>query len=479
MSENPEMHKTIPGKVQPPFVIDCRSIRFAANYTPTFSMKHVLVLGAGRSSTSLIKYLLEHAANHDWVITIGEMDTELAKRKFPEAEVIAFDIFDESLATTKITEADLVISMVPASLHVHVAKICASVGRDMLTASYLSEEIKALDGAFAAKGKQCIMEMGLDPGIDHMSAMKVLDRIQSKGHQLTSFETFTGGLLADDQMSDNPWQYKFTWNPRNVVLAGTGHVKFIQENRYKYIPYHRIFKRTEVIHIPGHGFFEGYANRDSLKYLDLYGLQGIRTLYRGTLRRPGFCKAWDIFVQLGATDDTYEMERVEVMTHRQFINSFLLYNPHDSVELKLAHYMNIGLESEEMYKLQWLGLFSEEPVGLTKGTPAQILEHILKKKWKLDDTDRDMIVMWHKFNFLDQGKPREIQSHMIATGDDAVNTAMSKTVGLPLAITAKLILQGQIHNPGVHIPTKKTIYEPVLAELEAMGFEFSEREITS
>ncbi|MEQ9302448.1 MAG: saccharopine dehydrogenase C-terminal domain-containing protein, partial [Marinoscillum sp.] len=327
-------------------------------------------------------------------------------------------------------------------------------------------------------GNQCIMELGLDPGIDHMSAMKVLDRIKAEGHELTAFETFTGGLLADNQNKDNPWQYKFTWNPRNVVLAGTGTVKFIQESRLKYIPYQKLFTRTEVIHVPGYGYFEGYANRDSLKYLDLYNLRGIKTLYRGTLRRVGFCKAWNIFVQIGATDDTYEMENVAEMTHRQFINSFLQYNPHDSVELKLAHYMNLGMESEEMYKLQWLGLFENEPVGLEKGTPAQILEHILKKKWTLDESDKDMIVMWHKFNYLDNGQPKEIQSHMIALGDDAVNTAMSKTVGLPLAIAAKLVLQGKIKTRGVHIPTRKEIYEPILEELEKMGFEFSEREIS-
>jgi len=442
-------------------------------------MKHVLILGAGRSSTSLIKYLLENSAENDWEIIIGEKDTALAKKKFPEAHVIEFDIFDESLAKEQITAADLVISMVPASLHVHVAKLCAHIGRDMLTASYLSDDILALSDEFAAKGKQCIMELGLDPGIDHMSAMKVLDRIKAAGHELTSFETFTGGLLADNKVKDNPWEYKFTWNPRNVVLAGTGNVKFFQESKYKYIPYHRLFRRTEVIHIPGYGYFEGYANRDSLKYLDLYNLRGIKTLYRGTLRRTGFCKAWDIFVQLGATSDDYQMEGVSEMTHRQFINSFLSYNPHDSVELKLAHYMNIGLESEEMYKLQWLDLFSDELIGLDKGTPAQILEHILKKKWTLNEDDKDMIVMWHKFNYMDNGHPKEIQSHMVAIGDDAVNTAMSKTVGLPLAITAKLILQGKIQTKGVSIPTKKEIYSPILKELESMGFEFSERETIS
>lgn len=442
-------------------------------------MKTILILGAGRSSTSLINYLLQRAPAENWKIIIGEKDTDLAQKKFPGAAVIAFDILDTTNATAEIEKAQLVISMIPAHLHIHVAKICAEKGTDMLTASYVSEEVKALSGLFAAQGAQCIMELGLDPGIDHMSAMKVLDRIKANGHQLTAFETFTGGLLAEDNVKDNPWQYKFTWNPRNVVMAGTGIVKFIQEDKFKYIPYHRLFKRTEVIHIPGYGYFEGYANRDSLKYLDLYNLRGIKTLYRGTLRRPGFCKAWDIFVQLGATDDSFQMEKVGEMTHRQFINSFLPYNPHDSVELKLAHYMNIGLESEEMYKLKWLGIFEHQIVGIGNGTPAQILEHILKKKWTLDETDRDMIVMWHKFNYLDNGRPKEIQAHMVALGDDPVNTAMAKTVGLPMAIAAKHVLNGAIRLKGVHIPTEREIYEPILKELDDLGFEFSERETVS
>ena len=442
-------------------------------------MKHILILGAGRSSSSLIKALINDANDNDWQVIVGDVDLKLAESKVAGSDVakaISFDIFDNELSKSIISNADLVISMLPAAFHIHVAKICAELGINMLTASYLSDEIKALSSQFEEKGALLVMEMGLDPGIDHMSAMKVLDSIKASGHELTSFETFTGGLIAPTE-EDNPWKYKFTWNPRNVVLAGQGNVKFIQEGRYKYIPYHRLFSRTEVIHIPGHGYFEGYANRDSLIYLDSYRLQGIKTLYRGTLRRPGYCKAWNTFVQLGATDDTYEMEGVENMTHRQFINSFLQYNPSDSVELKTAHYLNIGLESDIMYKLKWLDLFEEIPVGLKKGTPAQILEHILKKKWSITKDDKDMIVMWHKFDFLDNGKHRQIQSHMVVFGEDMVETGMSKTVGLPLAITAKLILQGKIDLKGVHIPTKKVLYDPVLEELEKMGFEFQEREI--
>lgn len=444
--------------------------------------QHILILGAGRSASSLIKYLHQQTNSEEWNLTLCEKNPEIGQQRlaeFPGIQLKDFDVLNEEEARSAFQEVDLVISMLPAFMHIHAAKQCAALGIHMITASYLTEEIEALSEEFAGKGKLLLMEMGLDPGIDHMSAMKVLDEIKKEGHELTGFETFTGGLLADNTNMDNPWQYKFTWNPRNVVMAGTGNVKFVQEGKYKYIPYHKLFGRTEVIHIPGHGYFEGYANRDSLKYLDLYDLRGIKTLYRGTLRRLGFCKTWDIFIQLGATDDTYEMEDVAQMTHRQFINSFLSYNPHDSVELKLAHYLNLGIDSEEMYRLKWLDLFSDELVGLDQGTPAQVLEHILKKKWTIDDTDLDMIVMWHKFDFIENGRPKQIQSHMVAIGEDQVNTAMSKTVGLPMAIAAKMLLKGELKLTGTHIPTRAEIYEPVLAELQELGFDFQERETIS
>ncbi|MBT5506612.1 MAG: saccharopine dehydrogenase [Flammeovirgaceae bacterium] len=440
-------------------------------------MKNIFVLGAGRSSTDLIAYLMTEQASFN--VIIGEKIPEIAEKKFPNAKIIPFDILDTETARAQLKTADLVISMLPATSHMPVALICADLGVSMLTASYVSDEIQKLSPSFESKGACCIMEMGLDPGIDHMSAMRVLDRIKSAGHKLTAFETFTGGLLADDHKVDNPWQYKFTWNPRNVVLAGSGIVKFIQEGRLKYIPYQKLFQRTEVIHIPEYGYFEGYANRDSLKYLDVYKLNGINTLYRGTLRRPGFCKAWDTFVQIGATDDSYTLFGLKDMTHRQFINTFLQYNPNDSIELKLAHYLNIGMESEEMYKLKWIGIFDDQLIGLQEGTPAQVLEHILKKKWTLDDSERDLIVMWHKFDYIENNKSKQIQSHLVVEGKDQVHTAMSKTVGLPLGVTAKLLMEDKIKVTGVQVPTIKKIYEPVLDELSRHGLKFIERDTSA
>ncbi|MEM6735937.1 MAG: saccharopine dehydrogenase C-terminal domain-containing protein [Bacteroidota bacterium] len=442
-------------------------------------MQKILIIGAGRSSTSLISYLLKNAIQENWHLTIAEKNKKIAEEKIhgnPYASAIGFDISDDQKLQTLVVENDLVISMLPASLHLLVAKKCAKIGRHFLTASYLKKDIRTLHMPFKRAGKTAIMEMGLDPGIDHMSAMNVLDKLRSKNYELKGFETFTGGLVAEESVGDNPWKYKFTWNPRNVVLAGQGTCKFIQEGRYKYIPYHKLFRRTEMIYIPGYGYFEGYANRDSLAYLNIYNLQGISTLYRGTLRRPGYCSSWDVFVQLGATDDSYEMEKVSEMTHRQFINSFLSYNPYDSVELKVAHYMNLPVDSDVMFRMRWLGIFDDEPVGLKKGTPAQILEHILKKKWTLQKGEKDMIVMWHKFNFLDRGTERQIESSMVTLGDDDLNTAMAKTVGLPLAIAAKLILKGKIDLPGIQVPITKEIYQPILEELSELGLNFNERE---
>lgn len=442
-------------------------------------MKKVLLIGAGRSATVLIDYLLNHAAENNWEITVGDLSLEVAQEKtkgHAHGRAIALDIHDHVQKEAEISKADLVISLLPARFHLLVAETCVKYGKHLLTASYTPDEIKALGPKARANEVLILMECGLDPGIDHISSMKVIDQIREMGAELIGFESFTGGLLAPSG-KDNPWEYKFTWNPRNVVLAGQGVVKFIQEGTYKFIPYHRLFRRIEIIHIPGHGYFEGYANRDSLKYLDVYGLRGINTLYRGTLRRVGFCKAWDIFVQLGATDDSYEMEGVAEMTHRAFINSFLSYNPHDSVELKLAHYMNLEMEGEEMYKLNWLGIFDHEPVGLERGTPAQILEHILKKKWTVEEDEQDMIVMWHKFDFIDKGVHRQIQAHMVAQGENALHTAMAKTVGLPLGIAAKLVLQGKITELGVHTPVIPSIYNPIMKELGDYGIEFVEREI--
>jgi saccharopine dehydrogenase (NADP+, L-glutamate forming) len=434
-------------------------------------MKKILVIGAGKSATSLIDYLCEHAIDEQWEVTVTDITQEAAlsktlNRSHTHAE--ALEVQNAEKRKSLIRGHDIVISMLPAHMHIDVAKDCLEFEKHLVTASYVSEEMQSLDQDAKQKGLIFLNEIGLDPGIDHMSAMRILDELRNKNVTLTGFETFTGGLLAPESEKDNPWKYKFTWNPRNVVMAASGGaVKFLHGGKYKYIPYHKVFRRTERINLKGIGTFEGYANRDSLKYLHIYQLEGIKTLYRGTLRKPGFCKAWNMFVQLGATDDSYIIEGSDKMTHRDFINSFLLYHPTDSVEIKLAHAMHIDMDSDEMLMLEWLGVFSNELIGIEKpSTPAQLLQKILEKKWTLQPDDIDMIVMYHKFNYIENGIEREMHSTMMVKGDDAIHTAMAKTVGLPVGIVTRLILNGTIKTPGVLIPVHKEIYEPVLNELE-------------
>ncbi|MBL4754840.1 MAG: saccharopine dehydrogenase NADP-binding domain-containing protein [Flavobacteriales bacterium] len=442
-------------------------------------MKNIFIIGAGRSAPTMIKYLLEESRKSDWSIKVGDISLELAQERVGNHDhgtAIQFDVTNNEQRQKEIGAADVVVSMLPPSMHMEVARDCVTLGKHMVTASYVSEEMKALHDEAASKGIVLLNEIGLDPGLDHLSSMEIIEKIKEKGGTLTSFESFTGGLIAPES-DNNPWNYKFTWNPRNVVLAGQGVVKFIQEGKYKYIPYHQVFNRIEKININNYGAFEGYANRDSLKYREVYGLQDIPTLYRGTLRRPGFCRAWDLFVQLGATDDSYTMEHTETMTHREFINSFVFYHPGDSVKLKVAYHMGIGIESDELEKLEWLGMFSNSVVGLKNASPAQILQHILEKKWALDPDDKDMIVMMHRVFYTINGVKKKLTSELVVKGDDSTYTAMAKTVGLPLAIATKHIVNGIINTPGVVLPITKEIYEPTLKELSLRGIEFMEHDV--
>lgn len=438
------------------------------------NMKKILVLGAGRSSSACISYLIDNASTNNWQITIGDFSESAAKERIGGARnaiAISFNIDNTEASRAVITKADVVISLIPASFHPLVAKLCLEEKKHLITASYVSDEMKTLDGEAKSRGLLFLNECGLDPGIDHMSAMQVINKIKSEGGKLISFESFTGGLIAPETDLENPWRYKFTWNPRNVVLAGQGTAKFLRGGKFKYIPYQQLFLRTTPINVPGLGEYEGYANRDSLKYVDAYGLQECKTVVRGTLRNKGYCSAWNVLVQLGCCDDSYQLDQVKSMSHKDFIQSFI---DSENCEEEICERFNISQDSEEMKRLRWSGFFTEENVGLEKGTPAQILEHILNKKWKLKPGDKDFIVMWHRFKYLLNGKERETQAWLTATGDDEIQTAMAKTVGLPLAIACKLLLAGKISKRGVVIPLQKEIHEPILNELGDFGIRLEE-----
>ncbi len=441
-------------------------------------MRNILIIGAGRSTTSLIRYLIEKSSSENLHITIGDISLESAQKltkNHLNAKGILLDVFNEKQREEAVKAADIVISMLPARFHIEVAKDCITFGKNLVTASYISDEMQALNKEVVEKGLVFMNEIGVDPGIDHMSAMQVIDTIRDKGGKLMLFESFTGGLIAPES-DDNLWNYKFTWNPRNVVLAGQGGAaEFLQEGLHKYIPYNRLFRRTELIKIKGYGEFEVYANRNSLKYQKVYGFKDILTLYRGTIRRVGFSRAWNIFVQLGMTDDSYTIPNSENLSYREYVNLFLPYSPTDSIELKLRHNLKIDQDDLIWKKLREIDIFnSKKYLEIKNATPAQALQKILMEKWALAKEDKDMIVMYHKFGYELKGKNYQIDSSMVTVGEDQTYTAMSKTVGLPVAIAALKILNKTITTPGVLRPIDKEVYKPILKELETYGVQFNE-----
>ncbi len=441
-------------------------------------MNNILVIGAGRSSSALINYLKANAQAENWQIKLADFDIGLAKEKadkHPAVSCIQFDILNKIQTKDEITKADIVISMLPARFHHLVAEVCVDLSKHLVTASYNNNDINALSDIAKGQNTLILMECGLDPGIDHMTAMEVIDAVKEKGGKMASFKSFTGGLIAPES-DNNPWHYKFTWNPRNVVLAGQGTASFIRNGRYKYIPYHQLFKRLENVSIDGLGEFEGYPNRDSLSYRKIYDIQDIPTLLRGTLRQPGYSEAWNIFVQLGITDDTYEVEALEQLSHRAFLNAFLKYDSKISVEDKLCEYTGIEKNGEIFNKIAWLGFFDDKPLPIKKGSPAQVLQAVMEAKMSLSPGDKDMIVMQHKFEYIIEGKRYAKISSIVSFGEDEQITAMAKTVGLPLGIAAKNILNGTINLRGVQVPTQKEIYTPILKELTQHGISITETE---
>ncbi len=444
-------------------------------------MRKILIIGAGKSSSYLIKYLIDKSPSENLEITIGDLNVDNAKKlvgSSSKINIIHLDVFDADSRSTAIKSADIVVSMLPARFHIEVAKDCITYKKHMVTASYISEEMQNLDDDAKANGLIFMNEIGVDPGIDHMSAMQVIDQIRDKGGKMILFESFTGGLVAPES-DNNLWNYKFTWNPRNVVVAGQGGAaKFLQENQFKYIPYDRLFRRTEFLDIDGYGRFEAYANRDSLKYQHVYGLDHARTLYRGTMRRVGFSRAWHVFVQLGMTDDSYTIEDSANMSYRDFVNAFLPYSPTDSVELKFRHALKIDQDDIVWDKFLELDIFNaKKMVELDKATPAQILQKILMDSWTLSEDDKDMIVMYHKFGYELNGEKHQVDATMVVVGEDQTYTAMAKTVGLPVAMATLAILNGKIKTPGVQIPITKEVYTPILDELETYGVVFNEKEV--
>ncbi len=446
-------------------------------------MKQVLVIGAGRSSTFLIDYLLEHAPSQNWKLTIADLQLDWAEKRangHPNARPIAFDLENQHQLEAEIAQCDVVISLAPADKHLAIAQVCLKHKKSLFTASYVSPGMKAMAAEVEAAGILFLNELGCDPGIDHMSALALLQEIRLQGGEITAFYSYTGGLIAP--ASDNqPWHYKFSWNPRNVVLAGQpGPARYQANGVIRYIPYLRLFREKSVLEIPGFGPLEAYANRDSLPYIEQYGLQGIPTLLRGTLRYPSFCDAWHVFAWLGMTNEQLLFYNCTQLRYRDFLLAFLYPDDAPTVRESFVHTLTNQLGynpfqiADLLEKFDYLDFFSDRCFKQETGSAASLLQEILEEKWRLGDDDRDLVVMHHLVNYKQNGKLHSRSATLILEGDDNFHTAMAKTVGLPLAMAVRHYLEGTITLKGVHIPIQPEIYLPILTELANYGIQFQE-----
>lgn len=438
------------------------------------AMQNILIIGAGRSATYLIEYLLEAAETENWTVTLADSDLSLAQEKIASsnhAKAIELNIENELLRKELISKATVVVSMLPAHMHMNVATDCVALGKHLVTASYVSTAMRELNDDAIKNNVLLLNEIGLDPGIDHMSAMRIIHELKNKDAKITSFKSFCGGLVAPESI-DNPWGYKFSWNPRNVILAGQNTAQYLENSELKFIPYSRLFATAETIDVDDLGTFDAYANRDSLSYQVPYGLDNVETILRGTLRQHPYCKAWNVFVQLGLCDDSYTIN-TEKLTYKKLVASFL---PNNDLSLndKLIKYCGADIESLSL--IEYTGILEDSKINLPQGTPAQILQELLERKLKLQPQDKDMVVMVHLFEYKLQNVKKRLQSSLVVTGENSKYTAMAKTVGLPAAIAVKQIMQNKIQLRGVQIPIVPEIYNPILDELELLGICFNEKE---
>ncbi|WP_143310810.1 saccharopine dehydrogenase C-terminal domain-containing protein [Chitinophaga vietnamensis] len=438
-------------------------------------MRNILLFGAGKSATSLIDYLLTNAPRQKWHITVADHDLMLIKSKTGKsyyATPVELDIKNQAARQQLIQETDLVISLLPAALHITVAKDCLHFGKHLLTASYIDPEVRKLEKDIEKAGLLFMYEMGLDPGIDHMSAMKLIHSIEKKGGQIFSFKSYCGGLISPDS-NDNPWQYKISWNARNIVLAGSSGATYKEKGKVKELSYEQLFDHSKTIQVPGLGKLAYYPNRDSLAYMDAYKLQDIATFMRATLRFPDFCEGWNALVKLGLTDDHHKIQ-TDHLSYFKWASQHIKGDkqaPHDEA---IAHHLGVSSKSKVIRQLKFLGLLNGDTINLGEQTNASVLQHIVEDKLRMEPSDKDMIVMMHEIEFERRNMATRMHAYMITQGEDNVRTAMAKTVGLPLGIMAKLIMQEKITLKGLQIPVLPEIYNPVLKELEEFDIRFEE-----
>lgn len=428
--------------------------------------KKIILFGAGRSARHLVSFLFEGALQGKWHVVIADTNVSHWQKEFGEAEQIRFlsgDATNAEFRHEHIAHASLVISMLPAFLHAEVVRDCINFHVHVFTPSYVSPEVNAMHELALQEGVLVLNEMGVDPGIDHISAMEIIHRLKSEGAEIESFESYTGGLVAPES-DTNLWGYKISWNPRSVVLAGnSGHAMYREDNKLRMVPYYKLFDEVDTVTASDGVCYDAYANRNSVHYLELYGLENVRKLVRGTLRKQGYCAGWSFLVKNGFTNDDTKIPAGAFTTWFELSQSLLGIN------------FSIENETREVASmLKELGVFSQELISKEEMSCAQHLQNLMEKNWVLKEGDRDMIVMVHKFGYSLNGKRFMLNSSLVLEGEDAFKTAMSKTVGMPIAFAVEHLFNGNFISRGVQIPVTPEFYKPLLQDLRNYGVSFVE-----
>jgi saccharopine dehydrogenase (NADP+, L-glutamate forming) len=442
-------------------------------------MKRVLILGAGLVTGPIVSYLLDKGYH----VTVANRTVSKAQKlvsDHPHGEAVAFDIeadHDGAQLRQLVEQADLVVSLLPYIHHVTVAKEGIAQKKPIVTTSYVSPAMQELDAAAKAAGIIILNEVGLDPGIDHMSAMQVIHRVQAAGGHVAGFMSYCGGLPAPEA-NDNPFGYKFSWSPRGVLLAARNAAHYMRDGQEINVSGRELFKHHWPLEVAGLGEFEAYPNRDSVPYRDIYGIEDAATMYRGTLRNPGWCETLYNIGRLGLLD---EIDRaITGQTYRQFMRGLLPAAAPKTGDIKadVAAHLDLPAGSEVINDLEWLGLFADEVIEVGKGkiSPLDLLTRLMLDRMQYQPGERDLIILEHHFDATyPDGQKEHITATLTAFGESGGYSAMARTVSLPAAIAVDLILRGEITATGVQIPVTPNLYEPILTELKALGIEFMEK----
>ncbi len=440
-------------------------------------MKNILIFGSGRSAWYTISYLAKKHGK-SWNLTITDSSPEAlgkCREKFPKVNILLSDVLDQTQREGLVAKNDIIISLLPARFHDLLAMDCLHHKKHLLTPSYISAELNSMNEAVTKAGLIFLNELGLDPGIDHMSAMSIIARLKSEGAEIESFKSYCGGLIASES-DNNPWHYKISWNPYNIIRSGQDGGICLLDGKNKFLPYNRLFSEAELIVTKNSGNFDAYLNRNSFPYIHLYGLVGIKTFVRGTLRYHGFARLWQFLVNTGITNDKIALEGLLKLSWKDFFASFMP-DPEKDISYNFYKIINDYPTEEEIAAISWLGFNNTELLPINSGTPAQLLQILLEQKWKLSTEDKDRVVMIHEFTYSKSGMRFQLQSVLDITGEDEQQTAMARTVGMPLALAADLIAHGKIHAKGVLLPIIPEVYDPLLKGLKESGIIFKETEV--